>query len=390
MLYMFDKYTSTWYVSTDTGTSWAAIAGTNANDSRDQAMATTSGFFIWNSTGLYVAPLGSSTAQRAGLGRGLGTTFSFGCSTCAKYGLAVHIESGTTLTVGPSRYESTQTVGWRNPSPATKPWSSIFASAVMAQSPKNTDRWYYSDNGGIYVSNDNGSSSAFVHNLPYGLQPNQLVVSSTNADLVYAATGQGIYKSSDAGASWQWASTNLEHTYIKALSIDPTNDQVLYAATHVGVYATADGGGTWTLASDPLDINAIEIQRLAITSDGTTLFGATNDHGVVRSLDKAMTWEWDDTGLTTYTTSDVAIDPTDGNVVYLATNTGVWKSTDKGSSWIRASHTLPYPGTHQLGISQDGQHIYAITDSPLGTALFAGTPSSDTGAGFATSGIPNK
>lgn len=381
-LYFYDAYSREWHVSTDTGTTWTPITGASTSSNGFQGAVTAVGFLIWNDAGLYEAPIGANVAQRAGLGRGLGTTLDGG--------LEVHRSKGTSVTVGPAQYSSAPQDGSVNSAPLTQLWTNSFATAVMTQSPSNPQRWYYSDKGALYVSNDDGASTTFVHDLPYGLSPNQLVPSSSNANLVYAATYQGVYRSSDAGKSWHWASTGLQHAAVQALAIDPTNDQVLYAATHVGVYTTTDGGKSWSLASQPFDVNAIEIQHLSITSDGTTLFGATGDHGVVRSLDKAKTWEWDDSGLTTYTTADVLVDPTNANVVYLATNTGVWKSTDKGSSWIRASHTLPYPTTHRLGISTDGQHVYVIGESAFGTLLYAGTPSTDTGAGFATTSIHAK
>src|SRR5207249_2489162 len=97
-----------------------------------------------------------------------------------------------------------------------------------------------------------------------------------------------------------WVSHGPEGGSILALAIDPTTPSTLYAATRSGgVFKSTDGGGSWT------DVNM---------------------------------------GLTNLDVHAVAVDPTNGNVVYAGVTphsfpgaTGIFKSTDGGGSWSPAS-----------------------------------------------------
>jgi uncharacterized protein (TIGR03437 family) len=68
---------------------------------------------------------------------------------------------------------------------------------------------------------------------------------------------------------------------IRSIVIDPTNPQTVYAAdVCTGVYVSTDGATTWTLINAGLVMRAVSV--LAISSDGTTLYGATDAGGVYR------------------------------------------------------------------------------------------------------------
>lgn len=259
-----------------------------------------------------------------------------------------------------------------------------------AQSPADPMTWYFSlYKGDVWVSRDGAKSTAYAGTLPSMYAPTVFAPSHSDPNLVYAIGGAsaayvdgtgGVFRTDDAGASWHWASTGIVQVQQLAdLLVHPTNDQVVFVAGMYGVHKSTDGGATWRLRNQGFKVELPFVTALASTSDGRTLFAATGGGAAYRSLDAGETWEWVNTGLANYQAFDVLVDPSDDNVVYLATFGGVYKSTDKGSSWTLASSGLYSPFVVSLAASPDGKHIFASTNDH---GLYYGQPSSKTGASF--------
>ena len=61
--------------------------------------------------------------------------------------------------------------------------------------------------------------------------------------------------------------------------------------------------------------------------------------------------------------NDLVFDPTNPQVVYMADAfSGVYRSTDGGSSWAGISNGLRTRAVNELAISADGLHLYAATE----------------------------
>jgi uncharacterized repeat protein (TIGR01451 family) len=68
--------------------------------------------------------------------------------------------------------------------------------------------------------------------------------------------------------------------------------------------------------------------------------GVRGGHALLKSVDGAGHWNAADAGLPGNTVNAFAVQPTDQNVIYAATNTGLFKSTNGGTSW-QATGALP-------------------------------------------------
>ncbi|TMQ19718.1 MAG: glycosyl hydrolase [Deltaproteobacteria bacterium] len=203
---------------------------------------------------------------------------------------------------------------------------------------------------------------------------------------VGAASG-GVWKTTDGGATFTQIFDGQGSQSIGALAIDPRNSNVLYVGTGEaspgggsvtypgdGVWKTTDGGATWqhlgldqTIAIGRIVVDPRNPNNVFVAATGH-LFSRNIDRGVYRSQDGGATWTKvlfvsDIAGAV-----DVAIDPVDPSRVFAATwerirtpsartyggpGSGLWRSTDGGTTWTRLAGGLPAPTTEpsRIGVA---------------------------------------
>lgn len=158
-----------------------------------------------------------------------------------------------------------------------------------------------------------------------GGRTRSLVIDPRNANVLYAAavTG-GIWKSTDAGAHWTPLADFLPSLNANALALDPQAPDTLYVGTGegyfwglsnpgVGVLRSDDGGATWQHL--PATASWKWVNRIAISPADRNLIVVAGDGGVRRSTDRGATW----TTVRAATTAwDLQVDPT---------NPGLWLAT---------------------------------------------------------------
>ena len=177
----------------------------------------------------------------------------------------------------------------------------------------------------------------------------------------------GLWKSTDGGNHWKSQFDNLANESIGAIAIAPSDPNVVYVGTGEannrqsssigdGVWGTTDGGKTWTHLGleNVQSINRIAVDpkdpKIAFVATPGHLFGPNPDRGLYRTTDGGKTWKNvkfidENTGF-----NDVAIDPTNGKIVYASSferrrngwgyngggpNGGLWKSVDGGNTWMK-------------------------------------------------------
>ncbi len=198
---------------------------------------------------------------------------------------------------------------------------------------------------------------------------------------VGAASG-GIWKTEDAGWHWRAVFDSEPAQAIGALAMAPSAHNIIWAGTGEtffirsmtalgnGVYKSTDAGRSWThmgldstgriarVAISPLDPNVVLVCALG------RAYGPAQQRGVYRTTDGGKTWTRvlfvdPNTGC-----SDLALDPSDPNVVYAGMwqfeiktwhlqsggpGSGLWTSHDGGVTWKRLSgHGLPV-ASHSVG-----------------------------------------
>lgn len=123
-------------------------------------------------------------------------------------------------------------------------------------------------------------------------------------------------------------------------------------------------GRTWKLIIDPDD------------PTGNTWFTASAGGGVWKTVDKGETWQNKTPDLPNLSVKSLVMDPSDSNTLYAGTGdeisgltgSGIFKSTDKGNTWIHLPRTSTFGYIENIMIDPDNQDHILVQAS--GTALF--------------------
>jgi photosystem II stability/assembly factor-like uncharacterized protein len=212
----------------------------------------------------------------------------------------------------------------------------------------------------------------------------------------------GVWKSTDAGRVWSPIFDDQPTGSIGAIAVAASNPNVIYVgsgeglqrpdlSTGDGVYKSTDAGKTWTNTGlrDGQQLSAVIVDpkdpdRVFVAVLGHP-YGANAERGVFRTTDGGKKWEKvlykdEDTGAVA-----LAFDPSDAKTVYAvlwASRQGPWengawqgkgsglfKSTDGGSTWKSLTNGLPTAadGLGRIGLDvsrSDPKRVYAIVDAP--------------------------
>ena len=246
------------------------------------------------------------------------------------------------------------------------------AGRVLAVSgvPGQPEHFYFgSVNGGVWETNDAGRTwQPIFDSQPIGsigalaVSGNVIYVGTGEADMRSdISQGNGMYKSTDGGKTWSHIGLD-DSQQIGRVIIDPANPDVVYVAAlghpyaaneQRGVFRSRDGGKTWTrllgdsnlgaidLAFEPGNARVIYAAMWATRRTPWSVYPPSTGpgSGLFKSTDGGDHW----TQLTGLPKNPgrigVAVAPSNPRRVYAivdATEGGMYRSDDAGTTWIRA------------------------------------------------------
>ena len=216
-----------------------------------------------------------------------------------------------------------------------------------------------------------------------------------------AANDGGIWKTDDYGRTWKPLFDDQPTGSIGALAIAPSDPNIIYAGSGEGlqrpdlsvgdgIYKSTDGGKTWrhlglregqqipAILVDPADPDRVFVAVLGHP------YGPNAERGVFRSTDGGDTWEKvlykdENTGAI-----DLAFDPSNPRTIYAVLwaarqgpwengewsgpNSGLFQSSDGGTTWQQLTGGLPTPaqGLGRIGIAiapSDPSRMYALVEA---------------------------
>jgi hypothetical protein len=215
----------------------------------------------------------------------------------------------------------------------------------------------------------------------------------TNAATMYVgAADGGLWKSTNSGASWSTNSDFLSVIGCSDLCIDPTNTQIMYLATgdiagsknSIGVLKSTDGGTTWNTTSLIFPItNYYRISKMIMDPTNPLIMIVATNGGIFKTTNG---WTSNTQPLGSGNFNDMEFKPGDSNTVYVA-GTTFFKSTDKGSNWTQITSGLPSSGVARiaLGVSAgNSAYVYALIGRSSDQGFLGMYRSTDSGTTFST------
>lgn len=303
--------------------------------------------------------------------------------------------------------------------PVTMSWSrieGIWGGAVnrIAVDPTNGNTAYLSTINGVFKTTDGGALwLESSDGIPAMLGPWDLVgdlaIAPTDPNLLFASVHasevdvekNGIYKSTDAGATWSLSMARLTGVISHSIAIDPSTADTAYAIAD-GLYKTVDQGASWskirTGTVNRLCIDPLHSDRLVIIENSTT--GNWWEMPLTMTQDGGNTWSGITNNLYAVDSQgapkQVLIDPTDSNIIYVASNGGVFKTTNGGVVWFQPGSTVRPRLTSSISMDpNDPQILYTAGESGIyrtanGGASWTNVNSSDHAYVVQTTVDPNK
>lgn len=208
---------------------------------------------------------------------------------------------------------------------------------------------------------------------PYGGNISCFEISISNPKIIFAATNEsGIFKSIDGGQNWN--SLEFKNNIVISISVDSYNPDIVYISSinfltdELYIYETFksnDGGKSWTNLG--FQSNIIKASPII---PGVVYFG--NNEGLYISYNGGEYYE-----KTNFISENqitfIAPDPLDSSVIYLATNFAVYKSLDKGVSWLEIKDVTRFsnsPGyVNDISISELNNNILLVATSHNGLLI---------------------
>lgn len=176
---------------------------------------------------------------------------------------------------------------------------------------------------------------------------------------------------------------------INVIARDPINHNTIYiGAPSGGLWKTTNEGENWVVLTDELPVMGVSAIAIHPTSPNIIYIGtgdkdASDNYsiGVLKSIDGGYSWELTGLDWTIYQNRTIAkllIHPTNPDVLFAATSSGLYKTIDAGESWYLVqtgdiddlefkpgNPEVVYAITKKFYLSVDGGETFElITDPP--------------------------
>ncbi len=210
--------------------------------------------------------------------------------------------------------------------------------------------------GGVWKTDNNGITWTPVFDRAPSISIGDIAIAPSDSNIIYVGAGEnnssrssysgtGIYRSDDGGKTWKHLGLSDTH-HIGRIIVDPKNPDIVYVAAigHLytynserGVFKTTDGGKTW--------------KKILYLNDKTGAIDIAINHKNPNILYAAM-WERDRRAW---------------NFVESGEGSGIYKTTDSGTHWVKLTNGLPsgkVVGRIGLSIYENNPDIiYAVIDN---------------------------
>jgi photosystem II stability/assembly factor-like uncharacterized protein len=280
----------------------------------------------------------------------------------------------------------------------------FFLFAILQSNAQSFDPNYFNSMQWRCIGPHRGGRTVGAVGIPQ--QPNVFYIGVNNG---------GVWKTTDYGRTWVPIFDDQPTGSVGDIAISPSNPNTIYVGSGEGlqrpdlsvgdgIYKTTDGGKTWSntglkeaqqiggMAIDPVNENRVFVAALGHP------YGPNKERGVYRTTDGGKSWQQvlyidENTGAI-----QVTIDPKNSSIVYAAMwagrqgpwengawngkESGLFKSTDGGSTWKKLTKGLPTTdqGLGRIGFCiapSDPNRMYATIDAGQNGGIFRSDDAGD-------------
>lgn len=285
------------------------------------------------------------------------------------------------------------------------PKSDRISSIVI--NPKNSNEvwvgvlgglWSNSDERGIYKTNDGGQTWNKVFSIDNTTGCADLVMDPKNSSIMYASFWEfrrtawsfssggeksALYKTTDGGKTWNKIHNGFPKGKLGriAIAVAPSHPNILYSVLETekpetnGLYRSEDGGNSWKhLNSDfGLVVRPFYFSRITVDPKNPDIVAKGGLSGSL-SRDGGKTFK--NFGSMHSDIHDITFDINDSNRIYCATDGGVYRSWDGGSTMEQVKNL---PVSQFYHISLDDKEPYNIYGGLQDNGSWYGPSKSDGG-----------
>jgi hypothetical protein len=176
---------------------------------------------------------------------------------------------------------------------------------------------------------------------------NTLAVDPNNPDIYYLGTpGGGMWKSTDAGQNWTAQTDFLSQIGVSAIAVDPKDSKTIYIGTgdddagdtpSIGLMKSTDGGATFDHTGLTFSGAAANISEVYVDPTNSENIYISSNQGFYKSMNAGKTVTRTFSG----NVKDIKLKPGNSQVIYMATNRAFYKSTNNGESFKEVTQGLP-------------------------------------------------
>lgn len=191
------------------------------------------------------------------------------------------------------------------------------------------------------------------------------------------AVSGGMWKTTDGGATWQLLSN--EFTNISSMAMSTSDHNIIYVGTGEsfpggtfmvgnGIWKSADRGVNWIqLTNTSTNTDFEYVNRLLVDPADANIVLAATETGIFKSSNGGATW------VKVYSSrngvEDLVADPTNFNVLFGGENTiGVLRSTNAGNSWTVSNSGIETGTRYELAVSPVDHNNVFVSGNVSSTA----------------------
>ena len=212
---------------------------------------------------------------------------------------------------------------------------------------------YLATRGGLVICQRKNDDWQVVDRV---LRDEQVTSVMAREGVILAGTINGVQRSDDNGASWRAVNNGLTHKHVRWLAYHPDISDLEFAGTEpAGIFLSQDGAEHWATRPEVATLRDEHEWMLPYSPEagcvrgyafhGQRVYAAVEVGGVLRSDDGGLTWALapgsdGDPNLggppepfIYPDIHDIAVHPSDPDLVFAATGGGFYRSDDGGATW---------------------------------------------------------